>query len=193
MFRASRTDAVRRIAPLLTCLLAVAATAYAARQGETPWRGRSTASATGTIWTPAEWRMPLDNWGTGLAWRGTGPDGAAIRLFARTKTGFCNCFDGIADDIEIDRIGDVDLHGGDFSAVAPGQAAAVGALPGRTRAFRTADRWTGTRHVLSIVAAADCKAVVATLVSDAPISPMVEASARALLTGETFRQWSANQ
>jgi hypothetical protein len=140
-------------------------------------------------WVEAAWTLPLDNWGLGRVWRA---DGAGVTLFARTKTGFCNCFNGVADDTEIDRIGDVDLHGDDFTPVAPGHVTIVGDLVGRERAFTATSRWS-SRHVVSIVAASDCKAVVATLVSDQPIPPTIEASAVALLTGESFRQWAANQ
>ncbi len=114
-------------------------------------------------------------------------------MFARTKTGFCNCFNGIADDAEIDRIGDVDLHGDSFTPTAPGEPTSIADLPGRKRLFATTRRWNGTRHVLSIVAASDCKAVVATLVSDQAISPAAEASAIAHLTTGSFRQWADNQ
>ncbi len=140
-------------------------------------------------WSEAAWQLPLDNWGQGRAWHGPGD----LRLFARTKSGFCNCFNGIANDEEIDRIGDVDLHAADFSPSAPGVSAAVGDLPGRKRLFRTKARWANSGYVLSIVAANDCKAVVATIVSNDVISADAEASAVKLLTSETFRQWAANQ
>jgi hypothetical protein len=179
----------RRNALIVAGALAImAASAVAAHLGPKPL-----AQTEAVTWREAEWRMPLDNWGQGRAWHATGPDGTDIQLFARTKTGFCNCFSGIADDTEIDRIGDVDLHGDNFTATAPGEPTAVGDLSGRKRSFRTTDRWNGTRHVLSIVAATDCKAVVATLVSNEAISPEAEASAVALLTGETFRRWAADQ
>ena len=144
-------------------------------------------------WTESVWNLPLDNWGQGRVWQTSGADGTAVSLFARTKTGFCNCFNGIADDTEIDRIGDVDLHGDNFTPIAPGRVTAIGDLPGRERYFQASSRWSGNRHVVSIVAASDCKAVVATLVSDRPISPAAEASAVALLAGDSFRYWAANQ
>jgi len=174
-----------RHAAIVVVALAIIATTAAAHFGP-----RSDRSVT---WAETAWKMPLDNWGEGRAWSATGPGGATIKLFARTKTGFCNCFNGIADDVEIDRIGDVDLHGDNFVPTAPGKVTSVGDLVGRERAFQTSNRWTGTRHVLSIVAATDCKAVVATLVSDQAIPPEAEAAAVALLAGETFRRWAADQ
>ena len=144
-------------------------------------------------WREAAWDMPLDNWGQGKAWMSRTADGAELRLFARTKTGFCNCFSGIANDDEIDRVGDVDLHGEDFAPVAPGTIASVGELPGRKRLFQTRGGWTGGRYVLSIVAATDCKAVVATIVSREQVPPEAETAAIALLTAEPFRRWAADQ
>ena len=157
-------------------------------------RGRALGPARqDLVWTEAAWTMPLDNWGQGRAWRAVGPGGAAIRLFARTKSGFCNCFNGIADDVEIDRIGDVDLHGDNFQPLAPGEETAIGDLKGRERAFQISGHWGSARQVLSIVAASDCKAVVATLVSDQAILREARISAVALLSSEPFRRWAADQ
>lgn len=178
----------RRLALTTAAFLAVAATAVAAHLVPRPTPGRGAV-----IWTEVAWDLPLDNWGQGRVWHAIGATGGEIRLFARTKTGFCNCFNGIADDAEIDRIGDVDLHGDNFTPAGAGQFTSIGDLSGRKRLFAATQRWNGARHVLSIVAASDCKAVVATLVSDQAISPAAEASAVALLTGEPFRRWADNQ
>jgi hypothetical protein len=178
----------RRIVAMIAGALAVmGATAFAAHLGPRP------QAQGGVTWQEAEWRMPLDNWGQGRAWHTTTAGGTEVLLYARTKTGFCNCFNGVADDTEIDRIGDVDLHGEDFTATAPGEVTSIGDLSGRKRSFQTSNRWSGARHVLSIVAATDCKAVVATIVSVEAISPGAEASAVALLTGDKFRRWAAGQ
>ena len=166
----------------------VAGTAVAAHLVTQPSPGHAQVA-----WAESSWDMPLDNWGEGRAWRATAPDGAQLRLFARTKSGFCNCFSGIANDDEIDRIGDVDLHGDDFSPVAPGVVTSLGSLAGRKQLFQTSGHWTAGRFVLSIVAATGCKAVVATIVSGETIPPEAEATAVALLTGEEFRRWAANQ
>ena len=173
---------------LTLALMVLAATALAAHR----WPRPDTAPQT-PLWREAAWRMPLDNWGEGHAWRATLPDGGEITLHARTKTGFCNCFNGVADDAEIDLIGDVELHGSAFAPVAPGAVTMLGDLHGRKRSFEAHGKWSGTQRVLSIVVAADCKAVVATLVAHGPISAAAEASAVALLTGEAFRRWARDQ
>lgn len=152
------------------------------------------AFAQAPVWRDARWTPPIDNWGTGLAYvcdNEACPGG--VTLLARTKVGFCNCFSGVADDDEIDRIGDVDLHGDTYKPAEPGQVTAVGPLAGRKRAFQARSRWLGISHVVSIVVATDCKAVVATLVSSAPITPSIEIAALALLGDKPFQKWAAAQ
>jgi hypothetical protein len=166
----------------------MAATAVAARL-----RPRPSAPDQGVNWVEETWRLPLDNWGQGRVWRVVTPGISEARLFVRTKIGFCNCFDGIADDTEIDRIGDIDLHGDDFAAAELGAPASLGDLTGRKRLFQTTRKWNGNAQVLSIVAANDCKAVVATLVSAEPIAPATEHAAISLLTSEKIQRWAANR
>jgi hypothetical protein len=173
-----------RIIP--ACVLAaVAATAFAASM---------TGTAAKPVFRPVSWQLPIDPWGPGQAFQCSGGAcGAEVRLYARTKTGFCNCFGGVADDDEIDRIGDVDLHGDDFAGTAPGRVTELGGMQGRARGFRASLNQGGTRQVVSIVVASDCKAVVATLVSDREIPAEVEQSARNLLAAAPFQHWVAAQ
>ena len=146
------------------------------------------------VWRAIRWTPPIDNWGTGLAFvcDNAGCPGG-VKMFARTKVGFCNCFSGVADDDEIDRIGDVDLHGETYKPDAPGAITEIGELRGRKRLFRIDNRFFGTTHVMSIVVATDCKAVVATLVSSAPITEAEEKTAVAVLSDKPFQQWAAAQ
>ena len=180
---------MKRRAALLVAVGCLTATAVAAHYSLRPPTsdGRPT-------WREAQWTPSIDNWGTGKAYV---CDGAGcpteVRMFARTKVGFCNCFSGVADDDEIDRIGDIDLHGDTYKPEQPGQVASVGDLKGRKRLFQSQSHWTGTSHVLSIVVATDCKAVVATLVSSAPITPAMETAAVAVLGEKPFQQWAAAQ
>ena len=74
-------------------------------------------------WTEIAWPFLFDAWGPGRAFRCPAAEcGADLRVYARTKAGFCNCYRGVEDDDEIDRIGDVDLHGDRYVALAPGRA-----------------------------------------------------------------------
>lgn len=146
----------------------------------------------GPVFVEAAWDLPVDAWGPGRAFACTGEGCEGARLYTRTKSGFCNCYYGVADDTEIDRIGDVDLYGDDFAGDAPGSVTSLAGLAGRARLF-AATSTLRTRHVLSIVVASDCKAVVATIVSDAPITPSAEASARAMLQTRPLQTWIAAQ
>jgi hypothetical protein len=179
---------LKRRTALVAAAVCLSATAVAAHYG----RGAATGE-TRPVWHEAQWTPPIDNWGTGMAFvcDNTGCPGG-VKMYARTKVGFCNCYSGVANDDEIDRIGDVDLHGETYSPEAPGVVTAVGDLKGRKRVFRIDNRFVGTTHVLSIVVATDCKAVVATLVANHPISEAEETTAVAVLQDKPFQQWAAN-
>ena len=180
---------MKRSAALIAAAVCLSATAVAAHYGLRP-----TETTASPLWHEARWTPPIDNWGTGMAFAcdNAGCPGG-VKMYARTKVGFCNCFSGVADDDEIDRIGDVDLHGETFTPEASGVVTAIGALQGRKRIFRIENRFTGTTHVLSIVVATDCKAVVATLVSNNPITAAEEQTAVAVLGENPFQQWAAAQ
>ena len=180
---------MKRRTTLIAAAVCLSATAVAAH-----YRPRPAAADARPVWHEARWTPPIDNWGTGMAFAcdNTGCPGG-VKLFARTKVGFCNCFSGVADDDEIDRIGDVDLHGDTYAPDSPGVITAIGDLKGRKRIFRIGNRLVGATHVLSIVVATDCKAVVATMVSSAPITDAEESSAVAVLGEKPFQQWAAAQ
>jgi hypothetical protein len=168
----------------------LSATAVAAHYGT-----RVPAVVGAPVWHQAQWTPAIDNWGSGMAFACDDSAGCpgGVTMYARTKVGFCNCYTGVANDDEIDRIGDVDLHGETYTADAPGVVTSIGELTGRKRAFRIDNRFLGAKHVLSIVVATDCKAVVATLVSSQPISHEEETTAVAVLRDRPFQQWAADQ
>src|SRR5437764_4271285 len=73
------------------------------------------------LWSEEKWPFPLDQWGTGLAFRcATDKCGSEMHLYLRAKIGFCRCAAGVSDDDEIDRVGDVELIGPDYKPLAPG-------------------------------------------------------------------------
>src|SRR5438105_12173048 len=62
------------------------------------------------VWSEVKWPFPLDQWGTGRAFRCQAANcGAEINLYLRAKLGFCNCATGVSDDDELDRVGDLEL------------------------------------------------------------------------------------
>ena len=149
-------------------LVAFAATAIAAHGALLSGASRLSVSASPGV-VEAKWNMPVDAWGTGRAFVcDEAACGAQVRLYARTKAGFCNCYQGVADDYEIDRIGDVDMHGDDFRPLADGETTTLGELAGRDRRYETLRHNEPSQNVLTIVVSEDCKAIVATLVSKQP-------------------------
>jgi hypothetical protein len=141
----------------------------------------------------AETRWPFlrDQWGPGRAYRCPAALCAgAVDVFVRPKSGFCNCYSGVEDDDEIDRIGDVDLHSPRFVPLAPGRPASVGAMTGRRRTFRI-DTGAAQRQVVAIVVASACNALVATVVSERDLPPAVERAVLDLLDGAPVQRFIA--
>jgi hypothetical protein len=146
-------------------------------------------AAAGPAFAETQWPFRLDQWGSGRAYRCAAPACAGeVLVFVRPKSGFCNCYNGVADDDEIDRIGDVDLHSRDFLPLAPGHVTRVGDRAGRQRAFRVATAG-GPRQILSIVVASRCNALVATVVSTGELAPAVERAVFDLLEGAPVQRF----
>jgi hypothetical protein len=136
------------------------------------------------------WPFLLDPWGPGRAFRcPAAACGERVDVFVRPKSGFCNCYSGVADDDEIDRIGDVDLHSPDFVPLAPGRITKVADMNGRRRAFRLAGG--APRQVEAIVVASNCNALVATVASGRELEPAVERAVFDLLEGEPVQRFVA--
>jgi hypothetical protein len=137
------------------------------------------------------WPFLRDQWGPGRAYRCPAAACAGqVDVFVRPKSGFCNCYSGVEDDDEIDRIGDVDLHSPSFVPLAPGRPADIGAMTGRRRTFRVEAGGT-RREVLAIVVASRCNALVATIVSDRGLSPAVERAVLDLLEDAPVQRFIA--
>jgi hypothetical protein len=122
-------------------------------------------------WTEIDWPFLLDQWGTGHAFACQGKGcGRQDRLLIRGKSGFCNCDNGVADDDEIDRLTDFEFLGGLVTPDGAGRPIVVEGGAGRLRAFVVQTAGGRARHAVAVALARDCAAVVATLVSDAPVT-----------------------
>src|SRR5262245_49919558 len=78
------------------------------------------------VWTDAKWPFPIDQWGTGRAFVCKAADcGTEVTLYLRAKLGFCNCTTGVADDEELERVGDLDLVGNQKTAMGGGRPITV--------------------------------------------------------------------
>src|SRR3979409_814144 len=78
----------------------------------------SAAEPVRAAWSEVKWPFPLDQWGLGRAFRCPAADcGTDIALYVRAKLGFCNCATGVSDDMELDRVGDLELLSDKFNGM----------------------------------------------------------------------------
>ena len=126
----------------------------------------STATAPVPSWAEEKWPFPIDQWGTGRAFKcDAGQCGSEIHLYLRAKIGFCRCATGVSDDDEIDRVSDLDLMGAEYRPVAPGHPVTAGIMTGRARSFVVERPFQSSMQILGIALANKCDAVIATVVA----------------------------
>src|SRR5215510_11824206 len=151
-------------------LAALASVATSAPDGRAP-SGLSATRSADAAWTEVKWPFLLDQWGTGRAFQCQAAEcGAALTIYLRPKIGFCNCTTGVADDAELDRVGDVDLLGRRFAPLGEGRPITVGWMRGRSRAYAV----DSGRTALALAFNDRCDVVVATLVADHVLPPTAE-------------------
>lgn len=154
---------------------------------------RPAGPAVGTVprFVETAWPFAMDQWGTGRAFRCSAADcGSEITIFVRPKIGFCNCTTGVADDEEMDRVGDVDLLAPRYAPAEAGRAAPVGDMPGWMRAYMLTGRSDPASTVLAVAFSAQCNVMVATAVSAAGITPAVRQRVRAFLDSGPSLAWA---
>ena len=145
-----------------------------------------------TVWTETKWPFLIDQWGLGNAYQCKAADcGIDVTLYLRAKVGFCNCTTGIAEDDEIDRVGDMGSSAGSRARAALGAPVTVGWMKGRSRSFAVEGRDRRERHALTVAVSNKCDAVVATVVADRPISSDIERAAMEFLGSRPVLRWAA--
>jgi hypothetical protein len=153
--------------------------------------GRAPASPQ-PVWTEIKWPFLYDAWAAGRAFRCEAEAcGSAVSVYIRPKVGFCNCYTGVADDDEIDRVGDVNLIGESYRGLEPGKPIAIGEMAGRSRPFVVAVPQGGPQYAIGIAVSKKCDAMVATIVSKHSIPPRLEEAALAQLNTEPVTRWAA--
>lgn len=155
--------------------------------------GQAETDATkAAAWSEVKWPFPLDQWGTGRAFRCAAADcGADIDLYLRAKLGFCNCTTGVADDAELDRVGDLELLSEKFEGLREGRAISVGRMKGRSRPYRVAMPYAPPRTALAVAFNDRCDVVVATVVA-ADVAA-AERAALAFLNGDLVLRWAERE
>jgi hypothetical protein len=160
--------------------------------GETA--GVSPAAAVRAAWTEVKWPFLLDQWGTGRAFRcGAADCGAEIDLYLRAKIGFCNCTTGVADDAELDRVGDIELLSDKFEGLADGRPIAVRWMNGRSRPYQVAMAHGSPRTALAIAFNERCDVIVATVVADRERLPAAERAALDFLNSDLVLRWAERE
>ncbi len=154
---------------------------------------RAPAGAPHPRWIEVQWPFPIDQWGTGRAFRcAADACGVTVNLYLRPKIGFCNCARGVYDDAELDRVGDVALMGPQFSALGAGEAVTVGWMKGRSRAFMVTGPYQPPRSVAAIAFNDKCDVVVATVIADPDVARGERATLQFLNTNAVLR-WARAQ
>jgi hypothetical protein len=151
----------------------------------------SPTSGNAGAWAEVTWPFPIDQWGTGTAFRCEARAcGTDIELFIRPKIGFCNCTTGVADDEELERVADHDLFGERRRALAPGRDISVRWMKGRSRAYAFSAAPNEGRATLTIAFNDRCDVIVATVVAAHNRPAELEAAALAFLNGEAALGWT---
>jgi hypothetical protein len=177
----------KRIVSIAAVALAAAIGGYAVFLAVTPAQSPRVSSRDRPVWTETAWPFALDQWGRGRAFQCKAADcGIDVDLYVRPKIGFCNCQTGVADDEELDRVGDVELVGAKTSALGAGRPIMVHWMKGRSRGYAVS---APAKSVLSLAFNDRCDVIVATVVAgDEPSAQ--EQAVLEFLNGDLVRRWA---
>jgi hypothetical protein len=156
--------------------------------------GSGATSASRATWVEIGWPFPIDQWGRGRAFRcAAAACGGELTLYIRPKLGFCNCTTGVADDAEVERVADIELLGGKFTALADGRPVKVGWMNGRSRPYAIESARGARRAALAVAFNDKCDVVVATVLAERALPRGADAAALDLLNSETVLRWAAHE
>ncbi len=158
--------------------------------------GLRTPERAGTPATFAEikWPFPRDQWGDGRAFRCSAADcGVEVSLYLRPKIGFCNCDTGVADEAELDRVGDIELFSQKFFGLTRGADIKVGWMMGLSRIYQVDIPYDKPRPILAMAFNQNCDVMVATVVAPLDRLPSAERHVLVFLNGEPMLQWARAQ
>jgi hypothetical protein len=148
------------------------------------------ATATAPVWNEVAWPFPMDLWGRGKAFRCKAADcGAEVTLYVRAKLGFCNCTKGVADDDDLDRMGDLVLVG-DVSPLGSGRPVSIAWMKGRSRAYKPNAGSPGAKTIISIVYNERCDMIAATAVLGHDRPETTEPSVIEFLNSSRVMRWA---
>ncbi len=134
------------------------------------------------------WPFPRDGWPAGRAFRCSDAECGGIEVYIRPKLGFCNCDSGVADDDEVDRVGDLDLISERFAPLRPGEPIRVADMAGRVRAYELRMPGDARHAAVGIAVSQRCDLFVA-VAHGAAAADDVQRFATALVETNEIRSW----
>ena len=141
-----------------------------------------------------KWPFPRDQWGDGRAFRCSAADcGVEVSLYLRPKIGFCNCDTGVADEAELDRVGDLELFSPKFIGLTRSNDIKVGWMKGLSRIYQVDIPYDKPRPILAMAFNQNCDVMVATVVAPLEHLPGAERHTLAFLNGEPVLKWARSQ
>ena len=154
--------------------------------------GETAARDTQPSWTEIGWPFPIDQWGGGKAFNCKPSDcGAEINVYVRAKIGFCNCATGVADDEELERVGDLQLVAGrPYSAAGPGRPIAAARMQGRSRPYLIIGLFGSSKSALAMALNERCDVVVATAIVNGRPPISAENAVIRFLNGDVISRWA---
>jgi hypothetical protein len=151
------------------------------------------SSPSSASWAETKWPFLLDQWGIGKAYRCAPSDcGTEVKLYLRAKIGFCNCATGVADDAELDRVGDLEILSDKFVGLSDGHEIKVSHMKGRSRPYRVDMRYEAPVTALAIGFNDKCDVVVATVVADRERLAAAERVSLDFLNSDRVVRWVEN-
>ena len=157
------------------------------------WSGlpqHAAATASAPVWTEVAWPFPADPWGKGKAFRCRAADcGTDVNVYLRAKLGFCNCTTGVADDDDVDRMGDLALVG-EASPLGTSRPVRIATMDGRSRAYTLIARNPPGKTAISVVFRERCDMIAATAVLGHDRPAAIEPSVIEFLNGRTVMRWA---
>jgi hypothetical protein len=143
------------------------------------------------IWTEVQWPFPMDQWDKGRAFHCKPADcGTKVKLYLRAKVGFCNCTTGVADDADLDRMGDLDLIGAEVSPLGAGRPITIAWMKGRSRAYTLTAHNPPGKTAISVAFNDRCDMMVATVVLPHDRSEAIEPGVMEFLNSVTVLHWA---
>jgi hypothetical protein len=146
--------------------------------------------ASNSSWQEIAWPFPRDAWQPGRAFRCTASTcGDGVELYVRPKIGFCNCTTGIVDDIEVDRVTDLDLISERFTPVENGQEVSFAGMQGRARHYTLQMPDGMVRTAVGLAVARRCDVTVAVIQGKVVVTPGILRAALNLLSSNSLATW----